>query len=988
MAASPQVQYVLGENGILDIRPSGKKITLNADTSGDGTLSSKQLEATDKFVLGSTTTLTLGTLSGTVQLGSAGAVINSVGNKITGLTSLSTDTLTSGLVNLKNNNVTGVASLDSAEITSNNFVVNHAGDTTTLQTNVSTLTHKLQVGTAAGATATLENNTLTGLATVNSAKIVSGAVNVENNNVSGIATVTATQFTDSTATLTGGKLTMGGGSVTGMVDLTMKSNVATSISAGSGRWQTSTDGSNSLTNITTVSAASLTDTTATLTGGVMTGVQNLSALAATINNGTVGDMTLVSSGIGAVGSLTMKDDGTGKIINVSTLSTYGAGDATLTNGGGSWVSPANSTLNTLSGVTQVSATTLTDTVASLNSGSLTSLVNLESSAATITGATIASVTFSEQVVDNVTTLTATDVNVGTSKFRNNAGVPEITGLGSFSCGTITDTVANLTDGSLTNLTTLTGIDATVANATLTTLAVSANATLSSDNLTGLASLNSSNVGIGGMALTGALNGITGVETLQVSTVSSGATELSSNTITGLSDATLSANLKVGAILADGVTNDVAGVASLGVVDVVSSGTVTGAVLKNSSGNFKVLHDAVNSESTVTSDVYTDGTATLKTGTLSSVAKIEGGAASSATLTSATLGGITLASGTIASVTELKASSITMLAGNITGAGQVQADTFKAVSTSGTSTISGNLRVEGDLKVVNDTAKVIELTHEKFSTQDPVLEFNGRLDGNTVTNLNSDFGFINVCKASDGALKFAGLLSDVDASDSMEFTFFHSATYNSSGTNNILPAATEYQRANVRMRNLWSDGYLNVTPRENESSDVYIAVGPNTAGRATGVDEVVYANGNIRATGTIDAETGFKSTGGTINIGNAAQDSAKIRCDGLIKTLSLQVTNFTQTSDARKKENVKTIEDSVATLEKLRPVTFDWKEGGKADVGFIAQEVKEVYPELVAEDASGHYSVAYTGLVAPLVRAVQQQQEMIRALEARLAKLEA
>lgn len=983
-----QVQYVLGENGILDIRPSGKKITLNADTSGDGTLSSKQLEATDKFVLGSTTTLTLGTLSGTVQLGSAGAVINSVGNKITGLTSLSTDTLTSGLVNLKNNNVTGVASLDSAEITSNNFVVNHAGDTTTLQTNVSTLTHKLQVGTAAGATATLENNTLTGLATVNSAKIISGAVNVENNNVSGIATLTATQFTDSTATLTGGKLTMGGGSVTGMVDLTMKSNVATSISAGSGRWQTSADGSNSLTSITTVSAASLTDTTATLTGGVMTGVQNLSALAATINNGTVGDMTLVSSGIGAVGSLTMKDDGTGKIINVSTLSTYGAGDSTLTNGGGSWVSPANSTLNTLSGVTKVSAASLTDTVATLNAGSLTSLVNLNSSAATITGATIASVTFSEQVVDNVTTLTATDVNVGAAKFRNNAGVPEITGLGSFSCGTITDTVANLTDGSLTNLTTLTGTDATVANATLTTLAVSSNATLSSDNLTGLASLNSSNAGIGNMAFTGSLNGITGVETIQVSTVTSGATELSSNTITGLSDATLSANLKVGSILADGATNDVSGVATLGVDDVVSSGTITGAVLKNSSGNFKVLHNGVDSESTVTSDIYTDGTATLKSGTLSSVAKIEGGATSSATLTSATLGGITLSTGTIASVTELKASSITMLAGNITGAGQVQADTFKAVSTSGTSTISGNLRVEGDLKVVNDTAKVIELTHEKFSTQDPVLEFNGRLDGNTVTNLNSDFGFINVCKASNGELKFAGLLSDVEASDNMDFTFFHSAAYNSSGTNNVLPAATEYQRANVRMKNLWSDGYLNVTPRENENSDVYIAVGPNTTGRATGVDEVVYANGNMRATGTIDAETGFKSTNGTINIGNAGQDSAKIRCDGLIKTLSLQTTNFTQTSDARKKENVKTIEDSVTTLEKLRPVTFDWKEGGKADVGFIAQEVKEVYPELVAEDASGHYSVAYTGLVAPLVRAVQQQQEMIRALEARLAKLEA
>tara|TARA_Y100000389_G_scaffold12064_1_gene10962 strand:+ start:6659 stop:9622 length:2964 start_codon:yes stop_codon:yes gene_type:complete len=987
MAATPQVQYVLGENGVLDIRPSGKQITLNGDTSGDGTLTSKQLEATDKFVLGSTTTLTLGTLSGTIHLGDSGALINSTG-KITGLSSLTVDTLSSGLVTLKDNDLTGVSSLNSNELKSNNFVVSHSGDTTTAVTNVTTLTHKLQVGNAAGATATLDLNTLTGLATLNSDKIISNAVTIESNNMSGVATLTASQFTDSTATLTGGRLTMGGGSITGMVDLTMKSNVATSISAGNGRWQTSTDGSNSLTSITTVSASSLTDTVATITSGVMSGVQNISALAATINNGTVGDMTLVSSGIGAVGSLTMKSDGTSKIINVSTLSTYAASDSTLTNGGGSWISPADSTSNTLTGVTKMSASTVTDTIATLNSGSLTSLVNLVSTAATITGATIASVVFSEQDVSNVQTLTASDVKVGTSTFRNNAGVPEITGLGSFSCATITDTVASLDAGSLTGLVTLTGTDATVGNATLSTLAVSSNTTLSSDNLTGLASLNSSVVGIGAMALNGPAANISGVTAIDAATLTSGSAELSSNTLTGLTDATLSSTLKVGSMISDGLTSNVTGVNQLDLVNLVSSGTITGAVIKNSSGNFRVIHDGVSSESTVTSDIYTDGVSSLQSGTLSGISKIEGGANATASLTSATLGGITLSSGTIASVTELKTSSITMLGGNVTGAGVIQGDYFSATNPASTSTIKGHLRVEGDLKVINDTAKVIELTHEKFSTQDPVLEFNTRLDTNTTANLNTDFGFINVCSDSSSVLKFAGLLSDVDSSDTMEFTFFHSATYNSAGTNNTLPSATDYTRANLRCKNVSSDGYLNVTPRENESSDVYVAVGPNTSGRASGVDEVVYANGNMRATGSIDAETGFKSTAGTINIGTASQDSAKIRCDGLIKTLSIQTQNFTQTSDARKKENVKTIDDSVATLQKLRPVTFDWKEGGKSDVGFIAQEVKEVYPELVAEDGTGHFSVAYTGLVAPLVRAVQQQQEMILALEARLAKLEA
>jgi hypothetical protein len=96
-----------------------------------------------------------------------------------------------------------------------------------------------------------------------------------------------------------------------------------------------------------------------------------------------------------------------------------------------------------------------------------------------------------------------------------------------------------------------------------------------------------------------------------------------------------------------------------------------------------------------------------------------------------------------------------------------------------------------------------------------------------------------------------------------------------------------------------------------------------------------------------------------------------------------------TSDARLKTDVKDL-DSTARLMALRPVDYLWKsqetsdEPTKRNLGFIAQEVKEVFPELVGVSPDGMFSVEYTGLIAPLVKAIQEQQAMIESLRQRLS----
>jgi hypothetical protein len=73
------------------------------------------------------------------------------------------------------------------------------------------------------------------------------------------------------------------------------------------------------------------------------------------------------------------------------------------------------------------------------------------------------------------------------------------------------------------------------------------------------------------------------------------------------------------------------------------------------------------------------------------------------------------------------------------------------------------------------------------------------------------------------------------------------------------------------------------------------------------------------------------------------------------------------------------------IRRLRGVSFEWREDlqpgqrGK-DLGVIAQEVEQVFPELVGVDHRGYKTVSYIGLIAPLIEAVKELDARITALE--------
>ncbi|MFZ4575786.1 MAG: tail fiber domain-containing protein [Phycisphaerales bacterium] len=129
--------------------------------------------------------------------------------------------------------------------------------------------------------------------------------------------------------------------------------------------------------------------------------------------------------------------------------------------------------------------------------------------------------------------------------------------------------------------------------------------------------------------------------------------------------------------------------------------------------------------------------------------------------------------------------------------------------------------------------------------------------------------------------------------------------------------------------------------------------------------------------------------GNVGIGSAA-NGFKLNVNG-----DILCTTLTQTSSRDFKENIVPLTSALDSIMKLNGVSYNWN--GKApeqvqghrDIGFIADEVNEVLPDIVAKDASGKPIGIDYGKVTPVaVEAIKQLKNENDQLKARLEKIEA
>jgi hypothetical protein len=96
---------------------------------------------------------------------------------------------------------------------------------------------------------------------------------------------------------------------------------------------------------------------------------------------------------------------------------------------------------------------------------------------------------------------------------------------------------------------------------------------------------------------------------------------------------------------------------------------------------------------------------------------------------------------------------------------------------------------------------------------------------------------------------------------------------------------------------------------------------------------------------------------------------------------------TNSSDVNKKHNIRNLPYGLNTINQLNPVAFDWNENDITDIGFIAQDIESIIPESVITNWDSQLIFRQEKIVPILVKAIQEQQALIKALEQRIINLE-
>lgn len=163
------------------------------------------------------------------------------------------------------------------------------------------------------------------------------------------------------------------------------------------------------------------------------------------------------------------------------------------------------------------------------------------------------------------------------------------------------------------------------------------------------------------------------------------------------------------------------------------------------------------------------------------------------------------------------------------------------------------------------------------------------------------------------------------------------------------------------------------------------------------------------TAIITAECQYPSTDlfvGTYKDASAA--TSMIRADGTF----FSQTGFITASDRNLKENIQSITNVLDNLKEIRPVSYDLKDNSTGNTkqqvlsvsennnstitaegenrkkyGFIAQEIEEIFPNVVYTMPNGDKGIAYQEVIPILVGAIQEQQNMIDSLATRIEEME-
>lgn len=185
--------------------------------------------------------------------------------------------------------------------------------------------------------------------------------------------------------------------------------------------------------------------------------------------------------------------------------------------------------------------------------------------------------------------------------------------------------------------------------------------------------------------------------------------------------------------------------------------------------------------------------------------------------------------------------------------------------------------------------------------------------------------------------------------------------------------------------------IGVNPNENDPDTATVLkifgdkVNHRAGGRITFGDSAYVSIGEYGITNTnrlwLHGKEGLQVTSSTNATDTIIYYDASSPGHVLLVGPDVQTGRMLIQSDERYKENIEPVLDVLEELKSLEPVTYNLKSRSKslsnmeADgserYGFLAQNVKEVFPELVYTDSRGYMSVDYIGLIPILVQSIRE-----------------
>ena len=435
----------------------------------------------------------------------------------------------------------------------------------------------------------------------------------------------------------------------------------------------------------------------------------------------------------------------------------------------------------------------------------------------------------------------------------------------------------------------------------------------------------------------------------------------------------------------------------GKLTVVGVSDLDGGINVNASKFTVSAAGAVVADSTVSGaagsfDALTATTLALQTGGITAAGAIAGASTVSGSGLFSAAGGLDAGSGrfTVSAAGAVVAASLSLSEGNALNVGVIEADTIQGDDAA----VGLNINFDGNTGL--DKITVADNQADALSIVDA-----GGLDYVVLQSTNASPGIMlsqNTQIADGKLLAFSDSAAEnIQVTDSSLQLTSDTAILHNAPSNVFFSSTSEKPTVTIKNTNADANGGSLVFHKSGSSPADNDVLGSMTfvAGNdASGHADITYGSISMKSA---DVSDGSEDGSMHFNAMIAGADSSYMDFNGseasvltIAAGISVKADVFHARSDRELKKNIQDMDNNTAldAVMSLQPRTYQKKLTGQSEIGFIAQDVAKIVPEVCALDADGvGRAIDYSRMSTLLAGALKAQQEQIAQLKEIVAKLQ-